>query len=246
MCCIGPITGDYLARMEDVLSLYQKPYDEKRPVICLDELPVQLLGEQVTSLPMKAGAVKKVDYEYERKGVASVFVAFEPLTGKRLARVYRQRTRTDYYRFAQEVVNRWSGAEQIVLVQDNLNTHNAGSFYENLPPAEVFALSRRFEFHYTPKKGSWLNMAELELSALSRVCLSRRIADMETLSHQLERLAGERNKLEIKVKWQFTVEQAREKLCRHYDELTSDNLGNKALAGFASRRSDAEKNVFMF
>lgn len=223
MWCIGRITGEYLARMEDVLSLYQKPYDEKRPVVCLDELPFQMLGEQVEPLGMKAGAVKKIDYEYERKGVASVFVAFEPLTGKRVVKVYQQRRRADYCRFAREVVNFWAGAEAIVLVQDNLNTHHAGSFYENLLPAEAFALSRRFEFHYTPKKGSWLNMAELELSALSRVCLSRRIADLETLSHQLEVLVSERNEHKIKVKWQFTVEQAREKLSRHYEELTSKN-----------------------
>ncbi len=223
MWCIGRITGDYLARMEDVLSLYNLPHDEKRPVMCLDELPFQLLGEQAAPLPMKAGAVKKVDYEYERKGVASVFVAFEPLTGKRLVRVYRQRTRVDYCRFAQEVVNQWSDAKQIVLVQDNLNTHNAGSFYENLPPDEAFTLSRRFEFHYTPKKGSWLNMAELELSALSRLCLSRRIPDMETLSSELESIAGERNKQQIRVKWQFTIEHARQKLNRHYEELTSKN-----------------------
>jgi len=223
MWCIGRVTGEYLARMEDVLSLYNLPYNEKRPLICVDELPFQLLGETVEPLRMKSGAVKKIDYQYERKGVASVFVAFEPLTGKRLVRVYRQRTRADYCRFAQEVVNRWSGVEQIVLVQDNLNTHNAGSFYENLPPEEALALSRRFEFHYTPKKGSWLNMAELELSALSRICLARRIADMETLSHQLESIAGERNALEVKVKWQFTVKQARQKLNRHYEELTSKN-----------------------
>lgn len=120
MWCIGRITGEYLARMEDVLSLYNLPHDEKRPVICLDELPFQMLGEQVEPLPMRTGAVKKIDYEYERKGVASVFVAFEPLTGKRLARVYRQRTRADYCRFAQEVVNQWSVAEKILLVQDNL------------------------------------------------------------------------------------------------------------------------------
>lgn len=223
MWCIGRITGEYLARIEDVLALYHLPYDERRPIVCLDELPFQLLGEQVEPLPMKAGVVKKIDYEYERKGMASVFVAFEPLTGRRLVRVYQQRTRADYCRFAQEVVNFWSAAESIVLVQDNLNTHNAGSFYENLAPEKAFALSRRFEFHYTPKKGSWLNMAELELSALSRVCLARRIADMKTLSDALEMLVSERNKLEIKVKWQFTVEQARQKLSRHYEELTSNN-----------------------
>ncbi len=223
MWCIGRITGEYLARMEDVLSLYNLPYNRLRPIICIDELPFQLLGETVEPLPMKPGAVKKIDYEYARCGTASVFVAFEPLTGKRLVRVYRQRTRADYCRFAQELVNRWSNAEQIVLVQDNLNTHNAGSFYENLPPEEAFTLSRRFEFHYTPKKGSWLNIAELELSALSRVCLARRISDMETLSNQLEMIVKERNDLEIKVKWQFTVDQAREKLARHYEELTSKN-----------------------
>ncbi len=192
-------------------------------MVCVDELPFQLLGETVAPLPMKPGAVKKINYEYERQGVASVFVAFEPLTGRRLVRVYRQRTRVDYCRFAQEVAVQWSSAERIVLVQDNLNTHNAGSFYENLLPAEAFELARRFEFHYTPKKGSWLNMAELELSALSRQCLSRRIADLKTLSGELETLVRERNKLAIKVKWQFTVEQARQKLGRHYEELISKN-----------------------
>lgn len=223
MWCIGRMTGEYLARMEDVLSLYNLPHNEKRPVVCLDELPFQLLGELVEPLAMKAGAVKKIDYEYERKGTASVFVAFEPLTGKRLVRVYRQRTRADYCRFAQELAEQWSEAASIVLVQDNLNTHSTGSFYENLSPADALALSRRFEFHYTPKKGSWLNMAELELSALSRICLARRIADLETLSDQLKTLADERNELKIKVKWQFTIEQARQKLARHYDELTSKN-----------------------
>ena len=219
--CIGHITGEYLARMEEVLSLYHLPLTEKRPLICIDELPFQLLGEKVEPLPSKAGAIKKVDYEYERKGMASVFLAFEPLSGQRLVRVYRQRTKADYCRFAQEVVNHWSQAEQIVLVQDNLNTHNAGSFYENLPPAEAFKLARKFEFHYTPTKGLWMNMAELELSALSRICLSRRIPNLETLSSELEAIAEERNKLKIKVKWQFTVEQSKQKLGRHYEELIS-------------------------
>ena len=223
MWCIGQITGDYLARMENVLSLYHLPLNEKRPVICLDELPFQMLGEIVHPLPMKAGAVKKFDYEYERGGVASVFVAFEPLTGKRLLRVYPRRTKADYCRFGQDVAAEWSAAEVIVLVQDNLNTHNASSFYENLPPSEAFALMQRFEFHYTPKKGSWLNMAELELSALSRQCLARRIPDIETLSRELELIVKERNKDEIKVKWQFTVGNAREKLSRHYQNVILKN-----------------------
>lgn len=207
--------------MEDILSLYHLPYDKKRPVICLDELPFQLLGEKVEPIKIKPGAVKKFDYEYERKGVASIFVAFEPLTGKRLVRVYPRRTKSDYCRFQQEVAHQWAEAEVIVEVQDNLNTHNASSFYENLPPAEAFALMKRFEMHYTPKKGSWLNMAELELSAISRQCLSRRIPDIKILSGELESIVKERNALEIKIKWQFTVEKAREKLNRHYRNVIS-------------------------
>lgn len=209
--------------MEDVLSLYHLPYNEKRPVICLDELPFQLLGEQVEPIKMKPGATRKFDYEYERRGVASVFVAFEPKTGKRLLRVYPRRTKADYCCFQQEVVEFWADAEVIVQVQDNLNTHNASSFYENLSPAEAYSLMKRFEFHYTPKKGSWLNMAELELSAISRICLSRRIAEIETLSSELESIVKERNNLKIKVKWQFTVENAREKLNRHYEHVISKN-----------------------
>jgi hypothetical protein len=221
MWCIGQITGEYLARMEDVLSLYHLPFSEKRPVICLDELPFQMLGEKVAPIEMKPGAVKKFDYEYERKGVASVFVAFEPLTGKRLIRVYPRRTKADYCRFQQEVSQYWSTAELIIEVQDNLNTHNASSFYENLPPAEAYSLMKRFEFHFTPKKGSWLNMAELELSALARQCLARRIPDIETLSRELEMIVKERNELEVKVKWQFTIENAREKLNRHYENVVA-------------------------
>ncbi len=205
--------------MEDVLEVYHLPCDKKRPVICLDELPFQLLGEKVQPLLMKEGKEKKFDSEYIRNGVVSVFLAFEPLTGKRLVRVYPRRTKADYCRFQQEVVKFWVGADIIVEVQDNLNTHNASSFYENLPASEARALTTRFEFHYTPKKASWLNMAEMELSALARQCLSRRIPKMETLTQELESVVKERNKLAIKFKWQFTVENAREKLNRHYENV---------------------------
>lgn len=205
--------------MEDVLEIYHLPYNEKRPVICLDELPFQLLGEKVEPLAMKAGKAKKFDSEYKRHGVASVFLAFEPLSGKRLVRVYPRRTKADYCRFQQEIAQLWSAAEVIVEVQDNLNTHNASSFYENLPACEARELTRRFEMHYTPKKASWLNMAEMELSALSRQCLSRRIPEIETLSRQLESIVKERNRLAIKFKWQFTVEDARQKLNRHYENV---------------------------
>ncbi len=205
--------------MEDVLAVYHLPYNQKRPVICLDELPFQLLGDKVEPLSMKAGKEKKFDSEYERNGVASVFLAFEPLTGKRLVRVYPRRPKADYCRFQQEVAQEWSEAEIIVEVQDNLNTHNASSFYENLLASEARELTTRFEFHYTPKKASWLNMAEMELSALSRQCLSRRIPKIETLGQELESIVKERNKQAIKFKWQFTVENARQKLNRHYENV---------------------------
>lgn len=209
--------------MEDILHLYKQPLDEKRPVVCFDEMPVQLLGEVVAPLPMKAGDPARFDYEYERGGVANLLVAFEPLTGKRVVETSKQRTKADYCRFQQQVAATWPEAEKIVLVQDNLNTHNASSFYENLSAEEAFALTQRFEMHYTPKKGSWLNMAELELSAVSRICLSRRIASIERLDSEVQALVKERNDLQIKVEWQFSITQARAKLSRHYEKVKSKN-----------------------
>jgi len=207
--------------MEDILHLYNLPVDEKRPVICFDELPVQLLDEVVMPLPMKAGQPQRVDYEYARGGTCSLLVAFEPLTGKRVVETSKQRTKVDYCRFMQRVSGLYPNAEKIVLVQDNLNTHNASSFYENLLPQEAFGLAQRFEMHYTPKKASWLNMAELELSALSRICLSRRIPSIGELDREIQVLVKERNALGVKVEWQFSITQAREKLSRHYDKVQS-------------------------
>lgn len=221
--CIGAISAEYLARMEDILHLYKLPLDEKRPVVCFDEMPVQLLGEVVAPLPMKKDQPARFDYEYERCGTAVVLMAFEPLTGKRLAEISQRRTKADYSRFQQRVVANWPKADKIVLVQDNLNTHNASSFYENLPAAEAFELSHRFEMHYTPRKGSWLNMAELELSALSRICLSRRLGSIEALDRQVQSFVKERNELKIKVEWQFSIAQARAKLSRHYEKVKSKN-----------------------
>jgi len=195
------MTGEYLARMEDILHLYNLPFDEKRPVVCFDELPVQLLGEVVMPLPMRAGKPRRVDYEYERGGTCSVLVAFEPLTGRRIVETSKRRTKADYCRFMHRVAEMFPTVEKVVLVQDNLNTHHASSFYENLPPAEAFALAQRFEMHYTPKKGSWLNIAELELSALSRICLSRRIKSIEELDREIQSLVKERNELRVKVEW---------------------------------------------
>lgn len=209
--------------MEEVLSLYSLPLDEKRPVVCFDELPVQLTGDVIEPLPMKAGKPKRIDYEYKRGGTASLLVAIEPLTGKRLVETSHRRTRADYCRFLKRVAEAWERADKIVLVQDNLNTHNAGSFYENLAAAKAFELAQRFEMHYTPKKGSWLNMAELELSALSRICLGRRINSIEELERQIEAIVKERNESRIKVEWQFSITQAREKLSRHYEEVKLKN-----------------------
>jgi DDE superfamily endonuclease len=209
--------------MEDVLYLYNLPLDEQRPLICFDELPVQLLGAVVAPLPMKKGQSARFDYEYEREGTAVLLVAFEPLTGRRLVETSKQRTKADYSRFMQRVAEMFPQADKIVLVQDNLNTHNASSFYENLSPAEAFSLAHSFEMHYTPKKGSWLNMAELELSALSRICLSRRISSVEKLDREVQALVKERNELKIKVEWQFSIAQARAKLSRHYENVQSKN-----------------------
>jgi hypothetical protein len=152
-----------------------------------------------------------------------LLVAFEPLTGKRLVEISKQRTKADYCRFQQCVAVMWPDAEKIVLVQDNLNTHNASSFYENLVAQEAFALAQGFEMHYRPKKGSWLKIAELELSALSRICLSRRISSIEELDREIQAIVKERNELEIKVEWQFSITQARKKLSRHYEKVKSKN-----------------------
>ena len=146
-----------------------------------------------------------------------------PLTGTRLVEASKRRTKADYCRFMKRVAASFSQADKIVLVQDNLNTHNASSFYENLPPEEAFSLAQAFEMHYTPKKGSWLNMAELELSALSRICLSKRIGSIGELDREVQALVKERNELKVKVEWQFSISQAREKLSRHYENARSKN-----------------------
>jgi hypothetical protein len=221
--CIGEINGEYLARLEEVLHLYAQPVDKSRPLVCFDEKPVQLLGDVVAPLPLQEGKLTCQDYEYERCGTASLLVAFAPQLGKRLVETSPQRTKADYCRFLQRVAEWFPHAAEIVLVQDNLNTHNTSSFYENLPPAAAFVLAQKFEMHYTPKKGSWLNIAELELSALARICLSRRIGSVADLDREIQALVKERNKLKIKVQWQFSIPHARAKLHRHYEKVHSKN-----------------------
>jgi hypothetical protein len=153
--------------MEDVLDLYEHPYDPRHPVICFDERPCQLIGDAIVPIPIKPGSSKKEHYEYIRNGTCCIFLAFEPRAGQRIVCVKERRTKVDYADFMNMLAHRYPETETILLVQDNLNTHTDGSFYEALSPEAAFELARRFEFHFTPKKGSWLNMAEIELSALS-------------------------------------------------------------------------------
>ena len=202
--------------MEDLLDLYGRPYDRGHPTVCIDELPVQLLGEVSPALRMTPSKSQRIDYEYQRNGTASIFVAIEPLSGRRLYWVCEQRTAQDYARFLQRVSAHWADAEQIRLVQDNLNTHTPGSFYSVLPPAEAFALAARFEPHYTPVKASWLNMAEIELSALSKQCLDRRIGSLVDLQREVAACAVQRQGRTIT--WRFTQTDARAKLKRHYPD----------------------------
>jgi hypothetical protein len=209
--------------MEDILDLYEEPYDPKRPVIGVDERPCQLIGNVVAPIPMKPGKPKKEDNEYERNGTCNVFIACEPLTGWRYVEVRKQRTKMDYAEFMDKVSEIYlkmrPEADVLRVVQDNLNTHTYGSFYERFDPEKARYLKNRFEFHYTPKKGSWLNMAEIELSALARQCLDRRIGDAETLEREAKAWERERNEKKIMIHWRFTTNHAREKLERHYKAI---------------------------
>jgi transposase len=221
--CLGQLTAAFLAQMEDLLALYAQAYDPLYPVICFDERPCFLVGEAVWPLPLQAGRVAKEHYAYEKKGGCVLLAAIEPLTGERLAHVRAQRTKREYTEFCQALAARYPKAKKIKLVQDNLNTHNASSFYEHLPAAEARALAARFEFHYTPKAASWLNMIEIEFSVLSRQCLQRRIPTQEQLEKEVLALVKERANKEIKIHWQFSLEAARTKLNRHYQQVNADN-----------------------
>ena len=205
--------------MEQVLDTYEQPYDSRRPVVCFDERPCQLLGDVLMPIPMKPGRVERQDYHYKRHGTCVVLMAIEPLAGQRVIKVTERKTKKDYAEFMKSLSLRYPEAEKIVLVQDNLNTHNPSSFYEIYDAPEAFALSQRFEMIYTPKKASWLNMAEIELSALSKQCLDRRIAQKRTLTHEVMAWARKRNHLRTTVTWQFTKNKARKKLKRIYDTI---------------------------
>jgi hypothetical protein len=220
--CIPPkANGAFVAQMEEVLDLYAKPYDAHRPLLCMDETSKQLLEDTRPALPPQPGQRARQDYEYERQGVCNLFLWFEPLRCQRHVQVTERRTAVDWAHFMQELAEvHYPDAEKIVVVLDNLNTHGTGSFYDAFPPAQAKQLAGRFEFHYTPKHGSWLNMAEIELSALSRTCLDRRIPDQEMLTREVSAWERQRNAKAVTVNWRFTTADARIKLKKLYPTIS--------------------------
>jgi transposase len=203
--------------MEDVLDVYARPYDPARPVVCVDEGGKQLIGDVRAPLPLRPGSPAKEDYEYERGGTANLFMAFEPLAGWRHVEVTERKTAADFAHFLRLLSDGpLRGASRIVLVCDNLNTHTPAALYEAFAPAEARRLAERFEWHYTPKHGSWLNVAEMELSALARQCLDRRIPDLARLRREVAAWEWARNVAAVKVDWQFTTADARVKLKKLY------------------------------
>jgi hypothetical protein len=219
--CIPPqANAEFVWKMEDVLEVYKRPYDPRRPVVCLDETSKQLIGEVRTPVPAAPGQVAHYDCEYVRHGVANLFMMFEPLAGQRDVEVTDRRTKKDYAECLRKLSDEvYPDAERIVLVQDNLNTHSPASLYEAFAPAEAQRLAERFEFHYTPKHGSWLDMAEIELGILGRQCLSQRIDNIDKLRQEAKAWEKRRDETEAKVNWQFTTADARTKLRRLYPSI---------------------------
>lgn len=212
--------ADFVWHMEDVLDVYRRPYDARRPQVCLDETSKQLLAHTRDPLPMHPGQVAREDYEYERHGVANLFLWCEPLGNRRHVEVTERRTKVDWAHVVKDLVDRhYPDAERIVLVMDNLNTHTPAALYEAFDPAEAKRIADKLEIHYTPKHGSWLDIAEIELSALARQCLDRRIPDQDTLVEEVAAWEAERNAAQVTVQWHFTTADARIKLKHLYPSL---------------------------
>ena len=206
--------------MEDVLTVYKRPYDPDFPLVCMDETTKQLTKETRKPQPMEPGIPVRYDFEYERNGVCNVFMFFEPFNGKRTIQITQRRTKVDWAMQIKDMLdNHYPNARKVVLVMDNLNTHKGASLYESFPPEEARRLLERLEIHYTPKHGSWLNIAEIELRILSGQCLNRRIPDMQTLIYETTVWQSQRNCIHAKVDWQFFNEDARIKLKRLYPML---------------------------
>jgi hypothetical protein len=209
--------------METILALYALPYDPDYPVVCFDERPCFLIGDEVEPLALQSGQVRKEHYAYEKLGSCALLAAIEPLTGRRVAQVHQQRTKREYALFFQALAAQFPLAKKIRVVQDNLNTHDISAFYEHLPADQALALADRFEFFFTPKSASWLNMIEIEFSALSRLCLNRRIPTLERLEKEVLALVTERDAAHVKIRWQFSIQSARSKLHSHYVKVQPDN-----------------------
>ena len=205
--------------MERVLDIYKRPYNAAYPVVCMDESPRQLIKETRRVVPAKPGRIARHDYEYERCGVCNIFIAGEPLAGHRLVKVTERKTKKDWACFIKEIAEAYEDAKKITLVMDNLNTHKPGSLYEVFTPEKAKALWDRFEFVYTPKHGSWLNMAEIELNVLTRQCLNRRIAQISEVKTEVVAWQNHRNNQNAKINWQFSIKNARIKLRRLYPTL---------------------------
>ena len=209
--------------MELILWLYDLPYNPLYPVLCFDERPCFLIGDVVEPLAMQSGQVRKEHYAYAKNGSCALLAAIEPLTGQRLAQVRPQRTKKEFALFCQALAAAYPEAVKIRLVLDNLNTHDISAFYENLPADEAFALAQRFEFYFTPKAASWLNMIEIEFSALARLCLNRRIPTIEKLKSEVMAIVTERKRKQIKINWQFSIEACRKKLNARYSVVNVAN-----------------------
>jgi hypothetical protein len=213
--------GSFVAHMEMVLDVYKRPLDPMYPVVCMDESPKQLIAEAKVPILVAPGEPAKHDYEYRRCGVCNIFMACEPLAGKRLLNITERKTKLDWACFIEEIAKHYESAEKITLVMDNLNTHHPGSLYEVFPPDKAKSLWDRFEFIYTPKHGSWLNMAEIELNVLTSQCLNRRIDDIKLVREEAMAWQNFRNNKNAKINWQFTTEHARIKLSRLYPTFDS-------------------------
>lgn len=216
MWCIAVITPEYRKRMYDLLNLYGSVYNAQYPVVCMDEKSKQLIKDKRSMIPMKPGSPEKYDGEYERMGTQNIFVAVEPLAGKRYIKVTDQRKKVDFAQFIKELLSFYPEAKKIQLVADNLNTHFESSFHETFNAREAIALLEKIEFHYTPKHGSWLNMAEIEINIMDRECLNRRIGQKNILKKEIAAWAKQRNKERKKIKWTFTKKKADKKLSKYY------------------------------
>jgi len=243
--CIPPEQqGEFVCQMEEILEVYRRPLDPKRPLVCMDEMPYQLISETRTPQSLQPGRVRRYDYEYKREGVVNLFMVFMPLLGQRYVQVTARRTAKDWAKLMRYLVDElFPQAEKIVLVMDNLNTHVGGALYEAFSPTEARRILDKLEFHYTPKHGSWLNMAEIEFSVLSRQCLDRRIATAKHLRREVNAWTKSRNRETATVHWHFTVAEARIKLQHLYPVVETVTKAQPSLNSATTRSSQTSSSA---